>query len=258
LYCWCTDNSLTQSLVGSIAFADCRSYCTYEGGVILNVHQGCRILIQEGPPFVFLVGVLPVCMRCIFPMYAILAHVFGPNLKKQCPDDRSRTSFVLVAHMRLVVALAIEVPGAGGTSQSTTGIEMFGAGPRLGGGAENLLQDLVAHRASAVISGNVALAPGSSSAMGPELSRPYLPGSPSSSSTLINWRRVEDEAEFKCSHVATAEWLLHEALTLVHHNILHLVRISLRKEKKFCPYSNDFLHAYLSSLCFMPATFISR
>jgi hypothetical protein len=43
---------------------------------------------------------------------------------------------------------------------------------------------------------------------------------------------VENEAESACSQVATMERLLHEALALVHHDILRLVQVSLRKEVK--------------------------
>jgi hypothetical protein len=68
--------------------------------------------------------------------------------------------------------------------------------------------------------------------MSPGLPGQFLPGSPSSASLPINWRRVENESEFMCSEVATAERLLHEALALVHCNVLHLVRVSLGKEAR--------------------------
>jgi hypothetical protein len=57
----------------------------------------------------------------------------------------------------------------------------------------------------------------------------YLPNSFGSVSPPINWRRVENMAEFVCLQVATMERLLHEALASVHHNILHPVWVSLRK-----------------------------
>jgi hypothetical protein len=60
--------------------------------------------------------------------------------------------------------------------------------------------------------GDVALALGSLGGMSPGLLKPYLPGSPSSMPTPINWRRVENVAEPACLQVATAERLLHEAL----------------------------------------------
>jgi hypothetical protein len=68
---------------------------------------------------------------------------------------------------------------------------------------------------------------------------------------------VEDEAESVCSQVATMERLLHETLASVQWNILHLVRVSQRKETKFCLYSNVFLHAFSFSLCSVPVAFIS-
>jgi hypothetical protein len=95
----------------------------------------------------------------------------------------------------LVLALAIEVPGAGGAPQGAAGIEVANVGPRPGDSAEKLPRDLVVRGVGAGISGGAALAPLSSSTIGLGVSGLYLLGSPSSSSPLINWRRVEDEAE---------------------------------------------------------------
>jgi hypothetical protein len=83
--------------------------------------------------------------------------------------------------------------------------------------------------------GDIASAPGSSGAMRPGLLRPYLLGSLGSAPLSINWRRVENEAESVCSRVVTTERLLHEALGSIHHNILHLVQVSLWKEAKIQP-----------------------
>jgi hypothetical protein len=63
-------------------------------------------------------------------------------------------------------------------------------------------------------------APAPSSTMSPGLSDPYLLGYPNSSSQPINWKWVENEAESACSQVAATGWLLHDALTSVHHNML--------------------------------------
>jgi hypothetical protein len=136
----------------------------------------------------------------IFP----LLMFFTLDLKKRCPDDRSHTSLVPVTHQCLMVALATEVLGVEGTPHGTTSGEMVGASPRLGGGAENLLQDLVVHGVSADAFGSVApsdVAPAlwSSGAMSPGVSGPYQPGSPGSLSPPINRRRVEDEEESACS-----------------------------------------------------------
>jgi hypothetical protein len=93
----------------------------------------------------------------------------------------------------LVLLLAIEVPGAGGAPQGAAGIEVANVGHR--DSAEKLPRDLVVRGVGAGISGGAALAPLSLSTIGLGVSGLYLLGSPSSSSPLINWRRVEDEAE---------------------------------------------------------------
>jgi hypothetical protein len=127
-----------------------------------------------------------------------------------------------------MTALAMEVPGAGGTPWGTGDVEMVGAGPWPGGGTGILLQDLGTHITSVGVSvsaalGYVAPASWSSRTMSPGLPRSYLQGSPGSLSPPINWRRVESEAESMCSQVATAELLLHKALALVHRSILRPV-----------------------------------
>jgi hypothetical protein len=157
------------------------------------------------------------------------------NLKEWCPDYKSRTSLVPVAHWRPVVALETEVSGIGGTPQGTARVEMVGAGTRLGGCTGISLQDLVVHNTGASVFGSAAPAPGSSGAMSPGLFEPYETGSPGSLPPTINRRWVKDEAESACLHVTTVEWLLHEALASIHCNILHQVRVSLRREEKFLP-----------------------
>jgi hypothetical protein len=86
-----------------------------------------------------------------FPCTVFLLLVFlFPNLKKGCLDDRSCTSLVLIARRGSVVTLSIEAPGVGGTPQGAAGMEMVCASPQLGGGSEDLLQDLVVHGTDAV------------------------------------------------------------------------------------------------------------
>jgi hypothetical protein len=94
------------------------------------------------------------------------------------------------------------------------------------------MQDLVVHNFGVGTSGNAALgdlapASESSSTMSPGVSRSYLSGPPDSSSSPMNWRRVEDEAESTRSQVIATERLLHETLSLVHRNILHPVLVSV-------------------------------
>jgi hypothetical protein len=130
----------------------------------------------------------------------------------------------------------LEVPSAGGTSQGTASVKEVGVAPLLCDDARNLLWDLVARSTSAGVSGSAAPgdaapAPGSSGGTGLGVSGLYLPSSFSSSHPPINWSQVGDETESACSLVATAERLLHEMLASVHQNILHLIRVSLTREK---------------------------
>jgi hypothetical protein len=131
--------------------------------------------------------------------------------------------------------LATEVLGASGAPQGTISSEMAGTS--------------VSRRAAP---GDAASARGSSGAMSPGLPGTYLQGSSGSASLPVNCRRVENETEFACSQVATAEWLLHKALPLVHCNILRLVRVSLRNRAGILPMSST-----TSSLltCFSHASF---
>jgi hypothetical protein len=83
-------------------------------------------------------------------------------------------------------------------------VKVVGASPRLGDYVGNLLQDLVtcgtnASVSGSVVPGDVALDAGSSSAVGPGVSRLCLLGSPSFLPSPINWRLVGDEAESACS-----------------------------------------------------------
>jgi hypothetical protein len=119
------------------------------------------------------------------------------------------------------------------------------------------VHDIGASISRSAVLGDAAPAPGSSSTVSLEISGPHLPGAPGSSSPSIDWRRMEDEAEFSCSQVTITEKLLHETLALVHQKILCPVQVSLKRETKFPLHSNDFLHAFSFFLCFVPATFIS-
>jgi hypothetical protein len=93
-----------------------------------------------------------------------------------------------------------------------------------------------------VVPGDMAPTPGSSGAVGPEVSGLYLPGSPDLPPPLINWRRVGDKAEFACLWVATTKRLLHVMLVSVDQNILHLIWVSLKERGKSCPCATSFLH----------------
>jgi hypothetical protein len=62
---------------------------------------------------------------------------------------------------------------------------------------------------------------------------------------------VGDESEFTCSQVTTTETLLHRTLASVDCNIQRPIRVSLKKEGKFCMCASGFLHAPSSPLCFV-------
>jgi hypothetical protein len=137
--------------------------------------------------------------------------------------------------------LATEALSAGGALQGASDTEMVGVGI-----------------SGDVALGDVALDPGFLGAMSPGLPGQYLSGSPGSVSPPINWRHVENKAEFECLQVATAERLLHEAMASVHHNILHPIWVSWEKRLEFCPFSNDFLYVYLFCMCLAPAASIPQ
>jgi hypothetical protein len=68
---------------------------------------------------------------------------------------------------------------------------------------------------------------------------------------------VEDEAEFVCLQVITAERLLHEMLASVHQNILRLIRVSVKRGTKSCPHSHGLLHAFSFLLYFVSIALVS-
>jgi hypothetical protein len=80
----CTDgdgnNSLAWGFAGLVTLAGLRGYCIHDGGAILNGHWGCRTLIQEGPPLVFLADVLLVCLWCWSLVYAAPASPVLPRI----------------------------------------------------------------------------------------------------------------------------------------------------------------------------------
>jgi hypothetical protein len=57
----------------------------------------------------------------------------------------------------------------------------------------------------------------------------------------IDWRWVEDNTEFTCLQVTTAERLLHDTLASVSQNILRPIRARLKKERKTCLCAPGFL-----------------
>jgi hypothetical protein len=105
---------------------------------------------------------------------------------------------------------------------------------------------------------NTAPSPESSGAAGLGVSGLYMSGFSGFPPPPINWRRVGDEAESVCSRVAITERLLHETLVSVIQNILHLIRVSLKKRGKSCPRASGFLHAPSSPPVFCLYSFHPR
>jgi hypothetical protein len=85
-----------------------------------------------------------------------------------------------------------------------------------------------------VASDHTSPAPRSSCAVGLGVSSLLPPGTPILPPSPINWRRVEGDVELACSQVADAEMLLHDTLSSIGQNILHLLWVSLKKDRKVC------------------------
>jgi hypothetical protein len=82
---------------------------------------------------------------------------FDPESKQQCHDNMSHTLSAPVTHRRPTVASETEVPGAGSIPQGAASAEVADVGPRLGGRAWGLSQDLVVHGSDVGIPGSAAL-----------------------------------------------------------------------------------------------------
>jgi hypothetical protein len=138
-------------------------------------------------------------------------------------------------------------------------IEADMADPQQGDNARSSLCDLVVHGASLGMPertnlGDAIPAPGPSGAGDPRLTGLILSGPPSprSSSASINQRQVEDNVEYACSQITITKRLLREMLASVSQNILHLIRVSLRKEGYFYLGASGFLRDFS-----FPTTFAS-
>jgi hypothetical protein len=125
------NNSLARGFVGPAALVGRHGCCVRDGGAVLIGHRGCRALIQEGPPLVFLAGVLLVCVRCWSSVYAFPASpIFAMNLKsgvvvtgvaprrsRSLVDGwwwhRQQRCLVLAAHRRVPLALRWLMPTPG-------------------------------------------------------------------------------------------------------------------------------------------------
>jgi hypothetical protein len=140
------------------------------------------------------------------------------------------------AAWEVLVLQVQEMSGDDGALLGAVRIEVDGAIPRPGNDARGSLWDSVMHGASigaprSAALGDVTTTPESSGVTDLVGSRLLLPGSLSFPPLPIDWRRVEDNVEFACSHVAIVEWLLHEMLALVGRNILNPIRVSLTTER---------------------------
>jgi hypothetical protein len=145
----------------------------------------------------------------------------------------------------MLKALMQEMPGVDDASLGAVSVEVDGASPHPGDDTGGSLRDLVMCCTSIGVPesatlGDAALAPGSSSPVGLGVSGLLLLGSLDFPPLHIDWRWVEDTLEFACSQVATAGRLLHEMLASVGCDILRLIHVSLRKERKVCLCASSF------------------
>jgi hypothetical protein len=126
------NNSLARGFVGPAALIGHRG-CPHRAPGVQSPHpRGSTLGISCWcPPSMCKVLVIGLRLFC----FSYFCHEF----KKWCRGDRSCASSVPVTHQRLVVASAAEVPGAGGTPQGATGVEVADADPRLGDSAGSLL-----------------------------------------------------------------------------------------------------------------------
>jgi hypothetical protein len=132
-------------------------------------------------------------------------------------------------------APVLVMPGVDGVSQGVACVEVDGAGPQLSDDVGGLLWDLVKRGTGINVPGSVAPGdavppPGSIGTTGLVLSGLDLPGSPGFLHVPIDWRQVGDEAESVCSQVTAMERLLHEMLASIDRNILHPIRVGLKRE----------------------------
>jgi hypothetical protein len=98
-----------------------------------------------------------------------------------------------------------EMSGSDGTSLGAVSVEVDGASPRPGDDTRGSLRDLVMRGVGIAVPGSIAPgdatpSPGSSgTSHGPGVSGLLMSGSPNFLTLSIDWRRVEDNAEFAYS-----------------------------------------------------------
>jgi hypothetical protein len=76
---------------------------------------------------------------------------------------------------------------------------------------------------------------------GPGVIRIAPTGFPRLSAPTYRLEVVEDNTEFACSQVTTMEVLLPKMLASVSWNMMRLIQVSLKKDKKVCLYASGFL-----------------
>jgi hypothetical protein len=146
-----------------------------------------------------------------------------------------------------------EAPGANGALLGTISIDADRASSRSADDTEGSLHDLVTQCAGhgmpqSTVLGDVVPAPGFSGVVVPGVAGLPLAGSPSFPAPPIDGRQVEGDAEFACLQVAAAERLLHEMLVSVGRNLLHPIRVSLKKERNVCLCAYGLLRVQASPL----------
>jgi hypothetical protein len=119
------NNSHAQGFVGPAALADHRGYCIHDRGAILIGHRGCRALVQEGLPLVFLTNTLLVCRWCWSSVYAAPSSpIFALNFK-----SGAVVTGVVPRRSRSLTGGGIDNGGASGAPYGDAGVEVADADP---------------------------------------------------------------------------------------------------------------------------------
>jgi hypothetical protein len=125
-------------------------------------------------------------------------------------------------------------PGADDVPVGTINVGADGADPRSGDNAGSPRRDLVVRGTDSctlrhTTLGDTVLALGSSGAMGPGVVGLLMLGYPDSPFPRHRLWQVENSAEQACSQVEATKRMLHETLATVGRDILHIIRVSLKK-----------------------------
>jgi hypothetical protein len=129
-------------------------------------------------------------------------------------------------------------PGVDDAPLGAVSIEANRAGPRPSDDVKSPFHDLVVWGTDSSMlghksPGDTVPAPGSSGAVGSGVAKLLLSGYLGSSFPPVKWGQVENNMEQACSQVEAVKRMLQEMLATVGRDILHPIRVSLKKSGKF-------------------------